>query len=148
MVYDIHLVFDCADVDAVSRFWLTALQGYDYPGSPPDLPPGSPPHGFDTWEAWADANEIPAEQRYAARTIIDTTGRRPDIFFLAVPEGKTVKNRLHLDLKASAGLPAEEVEARQDAEAARLIAAGATLVERVSGHLVLRDVEGNEFCVT
>ena len=148
MTYDVHIVFDCAAVEAVSRFWLTALPGYDYPGSPPDLPAGSPPHGFDTWEAWADASEIPVDQRYAARTIIDTAGHRPDIFFLAVPEGKTVKNRVHLDIKASAGLPASEVEARQDAEAERLIAVGATLVERVAGHLVLRDVEGNEFCIT
>jgi hypothetical protein len=89
MAYGIHIVFDCADVDKVARFWLIALDGYDFPGSDPAGPPGSPPPGFDSWEAWADANQIPPDQRYSARTIIDTSGgSRPDIFFLAVPEGK------------------------------------------------------------
>jgi hypothetical protein len=148
MVYDIHIVFDCADVDKVSRFWLTALEGYNYPGSPPDQPAGSPPEGFESWEAFADAHDIPADQRYAARTIIDTSGhRRPDIFFLKVPEGRTVKNRLHLDIKASKGLPPDQVRARQDAEAERLVAAGATIAEYVEGHFIMQDVEGNEFCV-
>src|SRR5690606_12307057 len=116
MVYDIHIVFDCADVDTVSRFWITALEGYDYPGSDPDRPPGSPPAGYDTWEEWADAIGLPEDQRYAGRTIIDTVGNRPDIHFLAVPEAKTVKNRLHLDIKASAGAAPEDVRNRQDAE--------------------------------
>jgi hypothetical protein len=148
MVYDIHIVFDCADVDKVSRFWLTALEGYNYPGSPPDQPAGSPPEGFESWEAFADAHDIPADQRYAARTIIDTSGHgRPDIFFLKVPEGRTVKNRLHLDIKASKGLPPDQVRARQDAEAERLVAAGATIAEYVEGHFIMQDVEGNEFCV-
>jgi Glyoxalase-like domain len=148
MVYDIHIVFDCADVDKVSRFWLTALDGYNYPGSPADLPAGSPPEGFDSWEAWADANDIPEAARYSGRTIIDTKGSRPDIFFLKVPEGKAVKNRLHLDIKASQGLPPDQVRARQDAEAERLVAAGATIVEYVDGHYILQDPEENEFCVT
>jgi Glyoxalase-like domain len=148
MVYDIHIVFDCTDVDKVSRFWLTALDGYSYPGSPPDQPPGSPPEGFATWEAWADANDIPSDQRYRTRTIIDTKGSRPDIFFIAVPEGKIVKNRVHLDIKASQGLPADQVRGRQDAEAERLVAVGATIVARAERILVMQDVEGNEFCIT
>ncbi|MGW5360885.1 VOC family protein [Actinopolymorpha pittospori] len=148
MAYDIHIVFDCKDVDKVSRFWLTALEGYNYPGSPPDQPPGSPPAGYDSWEAMADAMGIPADQRYTTRTIIDTQGSRPDIFFIAVPEGKVVKNRVHLDIKASNGLPPDQVRARQDAEAERLVAAGANILARVEGILVLQDVEGNEFCIT
>ncbi|MEQ7124880.1 VOC family protein [Actinopolymorpha sp. B11F2] len=148
MVYDIHIVFDCKDVDKVSRFWLTALEGYNYPGSPPDQPPGSPPEGFASWEAWADANAIPADRRYAVRTIIDTVGSRPDIFFIAVPEGKVVKNRVHLDIKASDGLPPDQVRGRQEAEAERLTAAGAAMVARVEGIVVMQDVEGNEFCIT
>ncbi|GAA2756139.1 VOC family protein [Actinopolymorpha rutila] len=148
MAYDIHIVFDCNDVDKVSRFWLTALEGYNYPGSPLDQTPGSPPEGFASWEAWADANGVPTDQRYAVRTIVDTQGNRPDIFFIAVPEGKVVKNRLHLDIKASKGLPADQVRARQDAEAERLVAAGARIVTRANGIIVMQDVEGNEFCIT
>ncbi|HVX43904.1 MAG TPA: VOC family protein [Mycobacteriales bacterium] len=150
--YDWNLVFDCHDPHALAEFWLTALAGYDFPGSDPDGPVGSPPPGFATWEAWADSMGYPAEGRNLARTIIDTTGRRPDIFFLAVPEGKVAKNRLHLDVKVSKGLPAEQVRERQDTEAARLVAAGAAIQERIddadgSSHLILADPEGNEFCV-
>ncbi|MET9022411.1 VOC family protein [Actinopolymorpha sp. NPDC004070] len=148
MAYDIHIVFDCHDVDRVSRFWLAALEGYNYPGSPLDQPPGSPPEGFDSWAAFADANGIPEDQRYAVRTIIDTVGGRPDIFFIAVPEDKAVKNRLHLDIKVSRGLPADQVRMRQDAEAERLVAAGAKVLTRVpDGVIVMQDVEGNEFCI-
>src|SRR5690606_20537592 len=125
------------------RFWLAALDGYNYPGSPPDQPVGSPPSGFDSWEAWADAEGIPAEQRYAGRTIIDTTGRRPDIHFLAVPEDKSVKNRVHLDLRASTGATESDAAAAREAEAERLIDAGAALLRRDPGHLVLTDPEGN-----
>lgn len=67
-----------------------------------------------------------------------------------MPEDKIAKNRLHLDLKVSKGLPSEQVRGRQDAEAARLSAAGATVQRRVDddgSHLILQDPEGNEFCV-
>lgn len=146
MAYDLHLVFDCADVDLVSRFWLAALEGYTYPGSPPD-DPARPPTGFATWEEWADAQGIPEDQRYLARTIVDSTGKRPDIFFNKVPESKTVKNRVHLDIAVSRTGPPDESDARKEAEAERLIAAGATLVKR-SHLLLMQDPEGNEFCIT
>lgn len=149
--YDLDLVFDCHDPHRLASFWLTALEGYDFPGSDPDRPAGAPPPGYDSWEAWGDAQRYPAAGRNLARTIIDGSGRgRPDIFFLAVPEDKIAKNRLHLDLKVSKGLPAEQVRDRQDAEAARLVAAGATVQHRVDAdgsHLILQDPEGNEFCV-
>ena len=66
------------------------------------------------------------------------------ILFIEVPEGKTVKNRLHLDL--------EPVEGTRDAELARLLGIGATEVNDVrhpdgSGWVVLADPEGNEFCI-
>lgn len=147
MATDLQIVIDCTDPDAVSMFWLSALRGYDYPGSDPNRPPGSPPPGFRTWEAWADAQGIPEDQRYDQRTIIDTVRERPDIHFVAVPEKKTVKNRLHLDLHVTAGASPDEARAVQDAEVERLIALGATLVERRE-YAVMRDVEGKEFCVT
>ncbi len=153
MVDEISIVFDCAEPDKLARFWLAALEGYDFPGSDPDGPPGSAPAGYTSWEAWADANGIPEQARHAGRTIVDTAGRRPDIFFLAVPEPKQVKNRVHIDIRASRGAPEAEKQTRQDEVASRLIAAGASLVDRMPGmtggsHLVMRDPEGNEFCVT
>ncbi|MET7673534.1 VOC family protein [Streptomyces seoulensis] len=68
-------------------------------------------------------------------------GRR--VLFQRVPEAKSGKNRLHLDLHAGPERRAEEV--------ARLIALGATVLREVSGPAgawtVLADPEGNEFCV-
>jgi catechol 2,3-dioxygenase-like lactoylglutathione lyase family enzyme len=68
-------------------------------------------------------------------------GVSPDILFLRVPEGKTVKNRLHLDLR-----PLD-----QATEVARLLALGATHADvgqpADSSFTVLRDPDGNELCV-
>jgi len=68
---------------------------------------------------------------------------RPRVLFQLVPEGKTVKNRLHLDLRVGAE--------RREAEVGRLVAAGATELHRGSQGphewATLADPEGNEFCV-
>ena len=71
-----------------------------------------------------------------------------------VPEGKVVKNRVHLDLDVGGGrtTPLATRKARVLAEAARLEAAGATRVrvlEEAIDHfgVTLQDPEGNEFCL-
>ncbi|WP_449373695.1 VOC family protein [Arthrobacter psychrolactophilus] len=68
-------------------------------------------------------------------------GVLPDILFLRVPETKTVKNRLHLDLRPT----------DQAAEVARLETLGATRVDIGQGGdvtwVVMADPEGNEFCI-
>jgi hypothetical protein len=70
-------------------------------------------------------------------------GAWPAIDLLPVPESKTVKNRLHLDVRAD-GTTADD-------EIARLLALGATLVDLGqppdATWTVLADPEGNEFCV-
>ena len=66
--------------------------------------------------------------------------RLPGLLFAAVPEGKTTKNRLHLDFRPD----------DRDAEVERLLALGATHVDLGQGEqkwVVLADPEGNEFCV-
>jgi hypothetical protein len=71
-----------------------------------------------------------------------------------VPEPKTAKNRMHLDVKVSGGrhLPAEVRTPRIEAKVAELVALGAT-VQRRNEHrgrldgVVMLDPEGNEFCV-
>jgi hypothetical protein len=72
---------------------------------------------------------------------VATSGHR--LAFHRVPEGKTVKNRMHLDLRVGAE--------RREAEVARLVAAGATELHRASQGphewATLADPEGNEFCV-
>ena len=69
---------------------------------------------------------------------------RPRILFQRVPEEKTVKNRLHLDIRVGAD--------RRESEVARLLALGATELWRGSQGpfewATLADPEGNEFCVT
>jgi hypothetical protein len=68
---------------------------------------------------------------------------RPRVLFQQVAEGKTVKNRVHLDLRPGGEDPATAVD--------RLIAMGATELWRASqgphSWVTLADPEGNEFCV-
>ncbi|MFG2780448.1 VOC family protein [Streptomyces prunicolor] len=66
--------------------------------------------------------------------------RLPGLLFVPVPEGKTVKNRLHLDFRPD----------DQEAEVIRLLALGARTADVGQGEeswVVLMDPEGNEFCV-
>ncbi|HET7483138.1 MAG TPA: VOC family protein [Actinomycetota bacterium] len=74
---------------------------------------------------------------------IGKEGRMPTLFFAPVPENKTVKNRLHIDLSP--------VDRDQDAELERILGLGATRVDVGQGDdvtwVVLADPEGNEFCL-
>ncbi|EOD68552.1 VOC family protein [Amycolatopsis vancoresmycina] len=83
----------------------------------------------------------------------DPTGVGPRLYFQRVPEGKVVKNRVHLDVRVGTGLVGEARLAALEAECARLEKLGA-----VRGQLLLadeenescqnmQDVEGNEFCL-
>jgi hypothetical protein len=87
-------------------------------------------------------------------SIIDPDGSGPAIGFLKVPERKTAKNRMHIDIRVAGEPPWDPAErARLVRErVAELAAAGATLVREESydgelGHVVMLDPEGNEFCV-
>ena len=144
MTTEVQITFDCADPDKLAHFWAEAL-GYH-------LQP--PPEGFDSWEAALAAFGVPAEEWNAKSAIVPDEGRHPRIFFQRVPEGKTVKNRVHLDLRAAPGLVAEARMAALEAEATRLEALGARRAYRVDpepgstefGFLTMYDPEGNEFC--
>jgi hypothetical protein len=79
------------------------------------------------------------EESTADKAFVEAAGwGGPNMWFTRVPEGKTAKNRMHFDLRAP-GPVADEV--------ARLERHGATLVEQRGHHAVMRDPEGNEFCV-
>jgi hypothetical protein len=106
---------------------------------------------------WARALGYVPEPGYddpGGASIVDPDGRGPAIGFLRVPEGKTAKNRLHIDIRV-AGEPPWDMARREQqirAKAADLTAAGATHVrdetyDGVLGHIVMLDPEGNEFCV-
>jgi hypothetical protein len=139
----IQLVFDCADPDRMAGFWAEAL-GYRFQ---------PPPDGFDSWDAFLASIGVPEAQRHDANAIIDPDGVRPRIFFQKVPEPKTAKNRLHIDVNASAGTrDLAEKKRLVGAAVERLKAMGATdhrgAIERGEEYWVrLNDPEGNEFCV-
>ena len=138
----VQITFDCADPRALSLFW-NAVLGYE-------LPP--PPPGFETWDAFAAT--LPPEHRNSASACQDPAGEGPRLFFQRVPETKTAKNRVHLDVRAAPGLRGEERMAALEAECDRLVALGATRVQRHEpapplshGFIVLTDPEGNELCL-
>jgi Glyoxalase-like domain len=86
-------------------------------------------------------------------SLIDPDGVGPVIGWLRVPEAKTAKNRLHIDIRvAGPGDRDAESEQRMRAKVAELVALGATHVRDEYygdqlGHVVMLDPEGNEFCV-
>jgi hypothetical protein len=143
MPLDIQVTFDCADPARLASFWAQAL-GYKLQDPPP---------GFETWEAFLSSIGVPEDQWNSRNAIVDPDGLRPRFFFQQVPEPKSAKNRLHLDLKVGGGpaVPLEERRARIDAETQRLVTAGATYLRACEEHgeywTVLQDPEGNEFCV-
>jgi catechol 2,3-dioxygenase-like lactoylglutathione lyase family enzyme len=140
-VREFQVSFDCADPERVARFWCEVL-GYVVPPPPP---------GFDTWDDFD--RSLPPEYQGSAFACVDPTGVGPRLFFHRVPEGKVVKNRLHLDVRVGTGLVGEERLAALEAECARLIAIGAVRVRLLVADgveescLVMQDVEGNEFCL-
>jgi len=119
------VVFDCRHPASIARFWDAALDGYEV----------AP---YDEAElARLRANGI-FDPEDDPTVLVEAPGTSPRIFFQLVPERKTVKNRIHLDLK-SVSVPDE---------VARLRGLGASLVAEHDDHVVLRDPEGNEFCLS
>ena len=109
------VTFDCTDALALARFWAT-LTGW---------------HVFHD-----DDPEVLVAPYYP----YDGTG----LLFIPVPEGKSAKNRLHLDLKPTDLTRDEQVE--------QALRAGATVVDdrrepSGAGWVVLADPEGNELCI-
>jgi hypothetical protein len=113
------LVVDSADPAKLARWWMEALDDYEI-----------------EYDSTADAEADPNDPEVVIKS---ASGHR--MLFGKVPEGKTIKNRLHLDLRPD----------DRDAEVARLEALGAKRVDIGQGDdkswVVLADIEGNEFCV-
>ena len=85
--------------------------------------------------------KTPGNDYWVARS---PDGKWPRLVFVAVPEEKMVKNRVHLDMAP--------VEGDQEAELGRLLGLGATIVDdrralKPGGWVVMADPEGNEFCL-
>jgi hypothetical protein len=111
------ITIDCADWVPLVEFWSRATPYREDPGNPNR--PGDP-----------------------AGMLVDPEGG-PELLFIPVPEGKTVKNRVHLDV-----IP----DTTRDEEVVRLLDLGATVVADHrkpdgTGWVTMADPEGNEFCV-
>lgn len=103
------VTWDCTDALVVARFWAAAL------GSDVD------------------------EDSTSGKAFVEAAcWGGPNMWFNQVPEPKTAKNRMHLDLRAPASM-ADEV--------CRLETLGASVVRRDATLTVMADPEGNEFCV-
>ena len=138
------ITVDCADAQVVAQFWCRAL---GYVESPP-------PQGWSDWPSFLTDQGVPEDEWGDGATIRPASGDGPSISFLKVPEGKTVKNRVHLDVKVSGGRHLDQAlrETRIRATEADLVAHGARTVADVADdgrldHVVMADPEGNEFCV-
>ncbi|NED05659.1 VOC family protein [Streptomyces sp. SID6648] len=118
-----ELAIDCADPLALARFWCSVLdyevQGVEEGEEVVSIGPPSVPEGKNR------PGPVP-----------------PALTFARVPEGKTVKNRLHIDVNPT--------DREQDEEVERLLALGARRADvgqDGASWVVLTDPEGNEFCV-
>jgi hypothetical protein len=138
-VRQVQVAFDCAEPQRLARFWCEVL-GYVAP---------SPPDGFATWDDYD--RSLPPDEQGSWFACSDPTGVGPRLFFQRVPEGKVVKNRVHLDVRVGTGLVGEERLATLEAECARLVALGAVRVRLLAADednescIVMQDTEGNEF---
>jgi len=144
MSREFQVTFDSADPAALAAFWAEAL-GYQVQ---------EPPEGFDSWDAALEAWGVPPERRNDASAVVDPEGNGPRVFIQRVPEGKTAKNRVHLDIRAAPGLEGDERMAALEVECERLVALGASRMQRYDpapplqlGTIVMNDPEGNEFCL-
>ena len=140
-VRQFQVTFDCAEPERVARFWCEVL-GYVVP---------PPPKGFASWDEYADTQ--PPEARGSWAACVDPTGVGPRLFFQRVPEGKVVKNRVHLDVRAGTGLVGDERLTVLQAERDRLVALGAVCVlvqtadDENESCIWMQDIEGNDFCL-
>ncbi|MER8104445.1 VOC family protein [Kitasatospora sp. NPDC094016] len=109
-----HVTIDCADPHGLAQFWAQALDGT------------------------LGEDDNPGDEE----AVVESAGA--SLLFIRVPDGKSVKNRVHLDLQPQDRSRDEEVE--------RLVALGATVLgdHRTpdgKGWVTLGDPEGNELCV-
>jgi glyoxalase superfamily protein len=136
------VVLDAADPGSLAEFWAQAAGYVVQP----------PPEGFDSWPAFLAQVGVPEDQWDTKSAAVDPAGAGPRLFFQKVPEPKTVKNRVHIDLQPGAGHPPDARPGVARAEAERLVGLGASVLREVQENgefwIVLADPEGNEFCVS
>jgi hypothetical protein len=132
MAIPLQITVDARDPRRLAAFWAVALGYVLQPPQPGYLVPSGSGSGTEQYTA-----------------IVDPTGLGPRLLFQRVPEPKSLKNRVHLDVNAGHG--ATDRRAAVRAHVAQLVAAGATvqreMQEQSGWWIVLTDPEGNEFCL-
>ena len=116
-----ELVIDCRDTRRVADFWCAVL-------------------GYEITAMEGDVIEIAPEKPTAEALVAGPIP--PPLVFVPVPESKTIKNRVHIDVSP--------IDASQEDEVVRLEALGAKRIDIGQGDVnwvVMADPEGNEFCV-
>jgi hypothetical protein len=119
------IVFDCGHPASLARFWASVLDGY-----------AVAPYDEAELERLRSLGIYSTEDDPGV--MVDGPAGAPRIYFQLVPEPKQVKNRVHLDL----------VSDDHEAEAARLVDAGARVLRTFDDFMVMSDPEGNEFDLT
>jgi hypothetical protein len=132
----LQITFDCRDPAGLGAFWAAAL--------------GYPPPDVAGWHEFLRSQGRREEDLNDTFAIEDPEAVRPRVFLQRVPEPKTTKNRVHLDIAAPV---TDAIDRRDqiDAHAETLVALGASVLRRVADDagyfVVMADPEGNEFCV-
>ncbi|MBO0832084.1 MAG: VOC family protein [Actinobacteria bacterium] len=145
MAYDFQVIMDSSDPHALADWWAEAL-GWTVEEQDPDFIHRMIAEGYAT-----DADTTRHDGRLVWRTGAairhpdgPASGHRKRIVFQLVPEHKTVKNRMHIDVWVG--------EENVSAEVSRLLGQGATFLHngREGPHtwVTLADPQGNEFCVS
>lgn len=128
-----QITVDAAEPRALGAFWCEVL-GYVEQRPPP---------GFDNWDDALDAMGIDRSDPDRAFAIVPPDMDGPRVFFLKVPEGKSAKNRWHLDVDIAADV--------MRTRANELVELGAAIVgefnEPEGRWIAMLDPEGNEFCL-
>ena len=142
MYSKIQVVFDAAEPAKLAEFWALAL---DYVLEPP-------PEGFRTWEDFGLSIGMPEERFGYQASVIDPADEGPRLYFQRVPEAKSAKNRVHLDIcVAGPEISGEACKQLVSEKVEQLVQAGASIAwesdDITGGVIVMRDPEGNEFCV-
>lgn len=143
MSHSFQVTFDAINPARLADFWQEAL-GYERP---------LPPDGFDTWQDFLQSVGVPEEEWDKADALIDPDGDGPRLYFQKVPEAKTTKNRVHIDINI-ADRTTDGSQRRIDinAEVERVVGLGAVRIEDFDEKdsfvwTVMNDPEGNEFCI-
>src|SRR5688572_1979121 len=141
MAFDFQLAIDCSSPHELADWWAEAL-GWEVEAQDEAFIRRMIEEGQATEEQ--TTRHRGALVWESATAVNSPEPGRPRLLFQRVPEAKTVKNRLHLDVRVG--------PERQEAEVVRLLALGATELWRASqgpfAWVTMADPEGDEFCVT